>query len=78
MQLLSFRLQYLQQTGLFDKWKRQYRSIKLDRCLQAKEAQAEVKTLKFSEVASSFIVLGIGLVLSFIGFLYERFIGSRT
>ena len=67
----------LMESGDFAKWEHKYISENYGQCLDLKPKKAKRKPLKLEQFTSSFILLGVGLSLGLLVFLWERFFARR-
>lgn len=72
---MQCRLWRIVEVGLYDYWNAKHVPIDNKCSLKANEAKKKKpKALKFTQLSSAFLVLGIGLSLSFLVFLIERIV----
>lgn len=65
------------ESGDFAKWEHKYISGNYGQCLDLKPKKATRKRLNLAEFLSTFILLGVGLTLGLMVFLWERFFARR-
>ena len=66
-----FSIKYLWETGLMQHWIKKYMPIGSDECLKDDKKTAGNVPLKLVDLLSAFLILVIGIVLSFFVFLLE-------